>query len=265
LAGVTGSKTNPKLDFKRAKPTVAPVPSAADNRLGPSSVQSPPKSLLSDGPAATPPPSDLPTAPTAKKKASPKKGAAKKPDAKKKKKKEKEKQHLPTVSYAVYRDQNPLPIDPRKPGGICTNPNLDDGCDCGGYRDIPGRHGKPYQEREPGGSRCTDKKCGERSAVFSAKWPRPFSAKLDEHFPKRAAERYCPCQKKRIVDVYDRFIDFKLINYQRHDNGYCGDGADPYGCLSESRMVATGVSAVGHRFSPVPVDRSATPEPADTN
>jgi hypothetical protein len=176
----------------------------------------------------------------------------------------------PAISYDIYRDTNPFPIDPRKPNGICTTPNRSGGCGCGqssccgdgsgcGHGcDAPGLHGKPYQEREPGGCRCGDKKCGKCKPMFSLYWPRPFSAKLDEHFPQQAAARYWPCQDKRFVDVFDKFADFKLINYHRTDNGYHGEDSDPYGCLGESRMIASGVAGVGYRFPSVPVDRSAS-------
>ena len=175
----------------------------------------------------------------------------------------------PAINYDIYRDTNPFPIDPRKPS-ICTTSNRAGSCGCGhscGFGnkcgcghdcDAPGLHGKPYQEREPGGCRCGDKKCGKCASMFSLYWPRPFSAKLDEHFPQKAAARYCPCQEKRIVDVFDKFADFRLIDYHRTDNGYCGEDSDPYGCLGESRMFASGVAGVGYRFPSVPVDRSAS-------
>jgi hypothetical protein len=54
-------------------------------------------------------------------------------------------------------------------------------------------------------------------------------------FPEKAAARYAPCQKKRCVDMFDSLATFKLINYHRTDNGYCGCGSDPYGCLGESK------------------------------
>ena len=168
----------------------------------------------------------------------------------------------PVVRYDIYRDCTPLPIDPRKPVNMCNNPSR--GCGCGGCRergcrlcDAPGVGGKPYQEAEPGGCDCTKKKLGKNKPMFSQYWPRPFSAKLDERFPERANERYACTGKKRCVDVFDRFIDFKLVDYQRTDNGYCGEDSDPYGCLGESRMIASSVAGVGYRFPSVPVDRSA--------
>lgn len=176
---------------------------------------------------------------------------AKKPAAKKKK------PNPPAISYDIYRDRNPLPIDPRKPCGICTNPADPSGCGCGPLVDAPGLHGKPFQEREPGACRCGDKKCGKCKPMFSLYWPRSFSAKLDEHFPAKAAARYSPCQKKRLVDAFDKFADFKLIDYHRKDNGYSGEDSDPYGCLGENRMLESGVAGVGYRFPSVPVDRSA--------
>ena len=198
-----------------------------------------------------------------------KQAATKKSIAKKSKAKTK-KPAPPAVTYDIFRDRNPLPIDPRKPNGICTTPNRAGSCGCGqgcgqtcgcgtkcrcGHGcEAPGLHGKPYQEREPGGCRCGDKKFAKCLPMFSQYWPRPFSAKLDEHFPDQAAARYSPCQKKRIVDVFDKFADFRLIDYQRTDNGYCGEDSDPYGCLGESRIFVSGAAG----FPSAPVSRSAS-------
>jgi hypothetical protein len=97
--------------------------------------------------------------------------------------------------------------------------------------------------------------------MFSVYWPRPFSAKLEESCAGRSCSGCRSCQKGSIVDVFDRFTDFKLVNYQRKDNGYCGEDSDPYGCLGENRMIASGVAGVGYRFPSVPVDRSAQKAP----
>lgn len=87
--------------------------------------------------------------------------------------------------------------------------------------------------------------------MFSVYWPRPFSAKLDDRFPAKASERYQPCQKDRIVDVFDKLESFKLIDYQRRDNGYVGPDSDPYGCLGENRQLSR-VAGVGYRFPSQP-------------
>lgn len=137
-------------------------------------------------------------------------------------------------NWNLYRNRNPLPIDPRKPCNRCTRPAAAQPiCAC----NLPGLKGRPHIDVEPGACQCNKTKPFKHPA-YSAYWPRPFSAKLDERFPKKAAKRDEPCQEKRVVDMFDRLADFKLINYQRTDNGYCGRGADPYGCLGESRYGA---------------------------
>ena len=74
--------------------------------------------------------------------------------------------------------------------------------------------------------------------MFSVYWPRPFSAKRAEGHPHR-----CNCDQctTRINDRFDHLINFKLIDYQRTDNGYWGPGADPFGCLGESKYQGLGI------------------------
>ena len=247
----------PTLEPVATQPLLLSRPAeAADPPRTTSPIRHPAGDFSTVKPAPTEPapkPKSISTAP----KLPPKKANAKKTAAKKKAAKKKQ-PAPPAISYDIYRDRNPLPIDPRKRCGICTHPNSNGGCGCGRGCDVLGNKGRPYQEREPGGCRCGDKKCGKHSPAFSVYWPRPFSAKLDEHFPEQAEDRYRPYQKKRIVDVFDKLTDFKLIDYQRTDNGYCGEDSDPYGCLGESRMIASGVTSVGYRFPSVPVERSAS-------
>ncbi len=138
----------------------------------------------------------------------------------------------PVLNFEVYRDVSRYPIDPRKPNNPCTKgPNCGCGCRHSGKYGIKGR---PYQPRELGGETCGDR-CPSKRPQFSVYWPRPLSAKLDERDPDRAAARYSGCPEKRLVDVFDRLANFRLIDYQRTDNGYCGPEADPYGCLGESK------------------------------
>jgi len=152
----------------------------------------------------------------------------------------------PVVNYDVYRDRSAWPIDPRKPINPCTQAKCQ--CSiCASAKPKPGLHGRPYQPQEPGGCDC-GKRCPSKHPQFSAYWPRPFSAKLDERNPERAAARYAGCQKPKPNDVFDRFANFRLIDYQRTDNGYCGRESDPYGCLGESK-----VSGVGYRVQSEPV------------
>ena len=131
--------------------------------------------------------------------------------------------------FTVYRDRSPLPIDPRKPCQVCTEGKGERRCK------ILGTRGRPYQEKELGGCQC-DSKHPWKNPDFSVHWPRPFSAKWDEGHPESAARRYSPCPQKRVVDVFDRLATFKLIDYQRKDNGFSGPDCDPYGCLGESKM-----------------------------
>ena len=158
------------------------------------------------------------------------------------------KKRTPVVDYSIYRDYSAYPIDPRKPCSPCTGGPQ---CRCGRCRGL-GNHGKPYQERELGGCECGKQKFPRRHPQFSVYWPRPFSAKLDERNPQSAAARYSGCQPKRCVDAFDHLIDFRLVNYQRTDNGYCGPELDPYGCLGEQASLNAGI---GYRVAEVPIER----------
>ena len=162
------------------------------------------------------------------------------PDPKKKspvKSKEKTaKKSHPFISYDIYRDGSRFPIDPRKPCSVCRRPVGKCNCGVDHGQCGPGNHGQPYQDREPGGYAC-GKNCPSKRPMFSVYWPRPFSAKHAEGHPHR-----CNCDQcaTRINDRFDHLIKFKLIDYQRTDNGHCGPGADPYGCLGESKYQALG-------------------------
>ena len=120
-------------------------------------------------------------------------------------------------------------IDPRKFGSPCLGPNQY----CR-FRPV-GIGGQPYQDRQPGGCQC-DQRRFWRTPDFSVHWPRPFSAKLDPRFPSLATAPQAACPHPRRIDWIDGLSDFKLINYQRSDNGYCGPGADRFGCLGESKL-----------------------------
>ena len=150
----------------------------------------------------------------------------------------------PSVNYNIYRDVSAYPIDPRKPNNPCSQTS---NCRCGSCGiGKTGLYGQPYQPREPGGYNC-GKRCSNKRPQFSVYWPRPLSAKFDERNPERAAARYSGCQSSKLVDVFDRLANFRLVDYQRTDNGYCGPGSDPYGCLGESK-----VSGLGYRVQSVP-------------
>ena len=157
-----------------------------------------------------------------------KKSTAKSAPAKKKK----DAVQKPALNFDIYRNASQYPIDPRKANNPCTQ-GADCGCGCRHSKRY-GVNGRPYQPREPGGYTC-GAKCPNKRPQFSAYWPRPLSAKLDERNPERAAARYSGCQQKKLVDVFDRLTNFRLIDYQRTDNGYCGPESDPYGCLGESK------------------------------
>ena len=152
----------------------------------------------------------------------------------------------PEVNYNIYRDPSAYPLDPRKPNNPCTGNCQGGNCGCGCAKRPAGLHGRPYQPHEPGGYAC-GKNCPNKHPQFSPYWPRPFSAKLDESHPERAAARYSGCPQKKLTDVFDRLVNFRLVDYQRTDNGYCGPGRDPYGCLGESK-----VAGLGFRVQSVP-------------
>jgi hypothetical protein len=137
-------------------------------------------------------------------------------------------------NWDAQRDRNQLPVDPRKPCNHCTHPSATRTLT---HLNLPGLQGRPYLEREPGGCLC-DKKQPPRHSDFSVYWPRPFSLKLDQRYPQAAAARHQSFQKKRIVDIIDPLSKLKISGYKRTDNGYCGPGSDPYGCVGESRYAA---------------------------
>ena len=226
----------------------SPKPLKPAKRLEPTKRAEPVKPLLKGTPFKPTTKSKPKTKPTSKAKAKP----AKKATAKKKTPAPRQ----PVVNYDIYRDSSHFPIDPRKPNNTCTQRG---GCQCElcGRSARPGKYGRPYQPQEPGGYQC-GKNCPNKRPQFSAYWPRPFSAKLDERHPERAADRYSgACQKPKLNDAFDRLANFRLIDYQRTDNGYCGPGSDPYGCLGESKTAGVagvgGVSGLGFRVQSEPV------------
>ena len=158
---------------------------------------------------------------------------------------EKKVQHHYGVDYSIYRDMNSYPIDPRKPCNKCQQP-------CQSGQCLLGNGGRPYQEREPGGCQCGSKHPCKRPNV-SVYWPRPLSA-------KQAMNPKGECRRRKLeafVDRFDPLAKVKLVNYQRKDNGYCGPGSDPYGCLGESKIgqstpVPTGVKGIGYQFPSEP-------------
>ena len=164
--------------------------------------------------------------PIAKKKASTKKVAKTKQKVKPKPE--------PVLNNEIYRDQSVYPIDPRKPNWPCGGGNCQQGCRCQSCLAL-GNQGRPFHEKALGGCKCDTRK-PTKHPNFSVHWPRPFSAKLDARHPEAANARYAACQPKRIVDVFDGLSTFKLSKYKRTDNGYCGPGSDPYGCLGESKL-----------------------------
>ena len=236
----TGTQAMPVARYPLAQPEAAMTDSVQENP----SASDQPASVLTNPTLPTPRP--LPKTPAADAsifrpsvKPAQKPLATKNPVAKKR---------LPVVDHSIYRDYSAYPIDPRKPCSPCTGGPQ---CGCGCCKGL-GHHGKPYQDRDLGGCECNKQKFPRRHPQFSVYWPRPFSAKLDERNPQAAAARYSGCQSKRCVDMFDHLIDFKLINYQRTDNGYCGPESDPYGCLGEQASLNAGI---GYRVAEVPVER----------
>ena len=134
----------------------------------------------------------------------------------------------PVWDESIFRDRTQYPIDVRKPCWQCGQGDNCQACSIG-------HKGRPYREKVYGGCECDSCKPWKHPN-FSVHWPRPFSACLDDRHPERAAQRYDACPDKRIVDVFDPLSKIKLSNYKRRDNGYCGPGSDPYGCLGESKL-----------------------------
>ena len=154
---------------------------------------------------------------------SPKQNAAAKAKLKKRSK------PLPVIDDSIFRDTSPYPIDHRKPCWQCGQ-----GDRCPSCLSL-GNKGRPYRDKVYGGCECDSRKPFAHPN-FSVHWPRPFSACLDERHPERAAKRYDACPDKYIVDVLNPLSKLKLSKYKRTDNGYCGRGSDPYGCLGESQL-----------------------------
>lgn len=158
----------------------------------------------------------------------------------------------------VYRDYQPYPIDSRKPCNICARPADRKAIP---HVDLPGLRGRPHLDQEPGGCRC-GKKHVDHHPMSAWSWPMPFSAKRQQNHPNLAAWLEDPC-RQRLTGAFDKLTDFKLIPYQRTDNGYCGPGRDPYGCLGESRQLQTGVAGLNFRqpgepaFGSPPTSREA--------
>ena len=157
------------------------------------------------------------------------------------------------IDYTPFRDRSLFPVSPGKPCNPCTRPAATRPKT---KLDLPGLRGRPYQDREPGGCLC-GKTCCPKCNQFSVYWPRPFSACLDNAFPQQAAKRQQGLRQKCFLDVFDRCQNLELIPYQRKDNGYCGRGSDPYGCLGESRYISR---VAGVDFRP-PGEPGAQPAP----
>jgi hypothetical protein len=83
-------------------------------------------------------------------------------------------------------------------------------------------------------------------------WPQPFSAFRECRHPAFAAWLDDPCRPK-LTNAFDHLSEFRLIPYQRADNGYWGEGRDPYGCLGESRQMQSRVMGVQFRQPGEPV------------
>ena len=188
----------------------------------------------------------------------------------------------PVLNFAVYRDRNAYPIDPRKPCRPCTQTHP---CTPGTCLQIPGLFGRPHKELEPGACQCGKKCSPHKRPFYSPYWPDPTSAQSEMRAYRNGTndsnnrwgcktnssgyrEQACPeCQPSisfgrrpqssvypRPWDIFDRLYDTRLIPYQRTDSPYCGSGTDPYGCLGESKLRSQ-VSGVGFRQPGEPVSR----------
>jgi hypothetical protein len=178
-----------------------------------------------------------------------KKSAEKEAKAKAKKK---EDPHHPVMTWDVYRDRSPYPIDPRKPCFVCKRQLGDCECGCPISDCGIGNQGMPWQDTEPGGRSCGKKCCGDKRPEFSVYWPKPLSARRANREGCCQACGHAKCCCRKINDLFDHLVNFKLIDYQRKDSGYCGPEADPYGCLGESRSQVAGT---GFRFPSEPFRR----------
>ncbi len=159
------------------------------------------------------------------------------------------------VRYDIFRDRNPFPIDPRKPCPVCTKRENHHGKQFKTLDRIYGFQGRPYREVEPGACLCGKKKQKFKHLNTNVYWPSLFAGLPEAFAPKRAANRAVNLNRFRPLDFYDRLGGFEVSSYQRRDNGYCGPGRDPYGCLGESRTLFSNVTGVGIREPGQPVDR----------
>ena len=204
-----------------------------------------PKTVLKDKAPAAKPAVDKKTASKPKKKSDKKTAKAKtKPKAK-----PKVDPHHPVKTWDVYRDRSPYPIDPRKPCSVCKRKVGDCNCGCQAKDCGIGNRGMPWRDTEPGGRSCGKKCCGDKRPEFSVYWPKPWSAKRESRNGCCEACGHANCRCRKVNDLFDHLVNFRLIDYQRKDNGYCGEDADPYGCLGESR---TQVAGAGFRFPSAP-------------
>ena len=71
------------------------------------------------------------------------------------------------IDYTEFRNRNVFPVSPGKPCNPCTHPAATRPRT---RLDLPGLHGRPYQDKEPGGCLC-GKKCCPKCNQFSVYWP----------------------------------------------------------------------------------------------
>jgi hypothetical protein len=140
-------------------------------------------------------------------------------------------------------------LDPRKPCSVCKRQLANCRCGCQRQHCAIGNEGMPWRDTEPGGRSCGKKCCKDKRPEFSVYWPKPLSARRENREADCASCGHAKCRCRKINDLFDHLVNFKLVDYQRSDNGYCGPGADPYGCLGESR---TQVAGIGFRFPSEP-------------
>lgn len=185
-----------------------------------------------------------------------KKTAGKRKNSDKKAGKEKSKPkvdpHHPVKTWDIYRDRSPYPIDPRKPCSVCKREVGKCNCGCQFSHRGVGNQGMPWQDVEPGGRACGKKNCSDKRPEYSVYWPKPLSARRENRDGCCEGCGHTRCRCRKINDLFDHLVNFSLVDYQRKDNAYCGPGADPYGCLGESRSEVAGI---GFRFPPEPVTR----------
>lgn len=98
---------------------------------------------------------------------------------------------------------------------------------------LPGFWGRPHVDPIVGECACGKRTGVTRHASGSIFWARPFSGHVDAACPGMSSWLQ-NCAAPALTSPFDRLGGFRGLPYHRTDNGFCGPGRDPYGCLGES-------------------------------